>query len=198
MQFNPKQTETNSDSNRRLKTCGSKGVLCGFLLSALLFCHVHAAGISLPIQYELTFGWNPAQSPAVTGYKLHYGTATGDNTKTVDLGNVSSAIIPGFVSGVTYYFAITAYNSSGQEGAPSDEIIYGRDVPGIRLPQFSSGKFMLNLTGPANGMLDVEATTDFKTWTVIDTVTLGTSGALNFNDTNAAAFSRRFYRTRQF
>jgi len=34
------------------------------------------------------------------------------------------------------------------------------------------------------------------TWTVIGTATVGATGSLDFTDTNAASFSKRFYRTR--
>jgi len=52
------------------------------------------------------------------------------------------------------------------------------------------------VTGPVGHTYDIQATQDFVTWTVIGIVTMGASGTLNFTDTNAAAFSRRFYRTR--
>jgi hypothetical protein len=43
---------------------------------------------------------------------------------------------------------------------------------------------------------DIKATEDFTAWTVIGTVTLGASGSLDFTDTNAASFPKRFYRAR--
>jgi hypothetical protein len=53
------------------------------------------------------------------------------------------------------------------------------------------------VTGPINHTYDIQATQDFKTWKVIGTVMVGASGSLDFTDTNAASFSRRFYRTRE-
>jgi hypothetical protein len=52
------------------------------------------------------------------------------------------------------------------------------------------------VTGPISHTYDIQATQDFKTWTVIGTVTVGTNGSAVFTDTNAPSFSRRFYRTR--
>ena len=52
------------------------------------------------------------------------------------------------------------------------------------------------MTGPIGHTYDILATQDFVTWTVIGTVTVGASGSLDFTDTNAASFSKRFYRTR--
>jgi hypothetical protein len=59
-----------------------------------------------------------------------------------------------------------------------------------------AGQFILTVTGQVSHTYDIQATQDFKTWTVIGTVTVGATGLLNFTDTNAASFSRRFYRTR--
>jgi hypothetical protein len=57
-------------------------------------------------------------------------------------------------------------------------------------------QFILTVTGQVSHTYDIQATQDFKTWTVIGTVTVGTTGSLNFTDTNAPSFSKRFYRTR--
>jgi hypothetical protein len=51
------------------------------------------------------------------------------------------------------------------------------------------------VTGTVGHTYDILATQDFKAWTVIGTVTVGASGTINFTDTNAPSFSRRFYRT---
>jgi hypothetical protein len=60
----------------------------------------------------------------------------------------------------------------------------------------TGGQFILTVNGPVGHTYDIQATQDFKTWTDIGTATVGAGGSLNFTDTNAASFSRRFYRTR--
>jgi len=69
-------------------------------------------------------------------------------------------------------------------------------LPGVQLRVTPTRQFILTVTGQIGHTYDIQATQDFKTWTVIGTVTVGASGSLNFTDTNAASFSRRFYRTR--
>ena len=59
-----------------------------------------------------------------------------------------------------------------------------------------ASQFILTVTGQVGHTYDIQATQDFKTWTVIGTVTVGATGLLNFTDTNAPSFSMRFYRTR--
>ena len=68
--------------------------------------------------------------------------------------------------------------------------------PAVQFSVTPTRQFILTVTGPVGHTYDIQATQDFITWTVIGTVTVGASGSLNFTDTNAASFSRRFYRTR--
>ena len=56
---------------------------------------------------------------------------------------------------------------------------------------------VLTVTGQIGLKYDILATQDFKTWIVIGAVTLGSSGSVDFVDTNAANFARRFYSTQQ-
>jgi hypothetical protein len=69
-------------------------------------------------------------------------------------------------------------------------------VSGVQLRVTPTKQFVLTVTGPVGHTYDIQATQDFKTWTVIGTATVGAGGTLNFTDTNAASYSRRFYRTR--
>jgi hypothetical protein len=68
--------------------------------------------------------------------------------------------------------------------------------PSVQVRVTPARQFILTVTGQVSHTYDVQATQDFKTWTVIGTMTVGASGSLDFTDTNAASFSRRFYRTR--
>ena len=71
----------------------------------------------------------------------------------------------------------------------------GLPVPGMQLRVTPTRQFILTVNGPVGQAYKIQATQDFKTWTVIGTVTVGASGSSVFTDTNAASFSRRFYRT---
>jgi hypothetical protein len=69
-------------------------------------------------------------------------------------------------------------------------------LPKVQVSVTPVRQFILTVTGQVGHTYDIQATQDFKTWTVIGTMTVGATGLLNFTDTNAASFSRRFYRTR--
>lgn len=65
---------------------------------------------------QASLAWNASSSTTVTGYKVHYGTASGSYSTRVDVGNTLSATVPNLTSGTKYYFAVTAYNSAGESG----------------------------------------------------------------------------------
>ena len=70
-------------------------------------------------------------------------------------------------------------------------------LPGVQFRITPAKQFILTVAGQTGHRYDIQATQDFKTWTVIGTVTMGAGGSLDFTDTNAAGFSKRFYRTRE-
>jgi hypothetical protein len=59
----------------------------------------------------------------LAGYKVHYGTTSGDYTQTVAVNNagLTRYVLDNLKSG-TYYFAITAYNAQGTESTLSGEL----------------------------------------------------------------------------
>ncbi len=67
-------------------------------------------------------GWVENPVSDVAGYRVHYGTASRNYQIHVDAGTFTSIEIDSLSSGTTYYFAVTAYDYSGNESAYSQEI----------------------------------------------------------------------------
>jgi hypothetical protein len=65
-----------------------------------------------------TDGSTPAD---LSGYKVYFGTSSGTYGAPINVGNVTSYTVTGLGSG-TYYFAVTAYNTSGDESGFSNEV----------------------------------------------------------------------------
>lgn len=61
----------------------------------------------------VTLAWDPNSEPDIAGYKLSYGTTSGQYTTTVDVGHVTTHTLTNLAGGVTYYFVLQAYNASG-------------------------------------------------------------------------------------
>ncbi len=78
---------------------------------------------------SLTLSWsepsfNADGSPLsgdLTGYIIYYGSDSGNYTESVDIGNIRSASVSDLMSG-TWCFAVTAYDSVGNESDLSEEI----------------------------------------------------------------------------
>lgn len=70
---------------------------------------------------SVALGWDPV--PSVAGYRLYYGATSRQYTNFVE-GPVTTNTVSGLASGVTYYFAVTAYNELGIESGFSSEISY--------------------------------------------------------------------------
>src|SRR5437899_9464718 len=73
---------------------------------------------------SVTLAWNPDSETNISNYNLYYGGASGVYTNSVNVGNVTNCTVAGLQSAATYYFAVTADNTSGLESPPSNEISY--------------------------------------------------------------------------
>src|SRR4029434_8853291 len=59
---------------------------------------------------SVTLAWNPNSETNLAGYKLFYGTASRTYSGFVSLGSATTTgTINNLQSGLTYYFAVTAY-----------------------------------------------------------------------------------------
>lgn len=71
---------------------------------------------------SVTLAWDPSvPSTNVAGYFLYYGGAIGSYTNRFDVGLPTSGVVSNLVAGTTYYFAVTAHDSSGLESGYSNE-----------------------------------------------------------------------------
>ncbi len=76
---------------------------------------------------SITLAWDPPTTKTdgspltdLAGYIVYYGTASQNYTNSFDVGNFTSASIGNIAPG-TWYFAVTAYDSSGYESDFSEE-----------------------------------------------------------------------------
>lgn len=148
-------------------------------------------------QANVTLAWSSSSDPVVAGYNIYYGGASGVYTNKISVGTATNLTISNLIEGAEYYFVATTYSAAGAESSFSSEVSYIVPIlpPGVKFRITPTKQFILTVTGIIGHIYEVLATQDFKTWTVIGTATVGVSGSLDFIDTNAANFSRRFYRT---
>ena len=105
------------------------------LLSLALFVLPLPAAHSAPVDLQ----WDPNPEPELVGYKIYWGTSSGNYTSSIDVGNTTNYTIEGLDEGRTYYFAATAYDGSNNESGYSNQISYTvpyTDTDGDGVPDY--------------------------------------------------------------
>jgi hypothetical protein len=175
-----------------------------FLLQVVSFpTKLHASG-TIHTQ-SLTLAWDPSTDQVVVGYRLYQGAESQVYTNVLNMNDSVTAVIDGLVPGVTYYFAVTAYDESGLESAFSGEISY--TVPtGDLISPGSDPKLCMQLnpfnqavlTGVAPaGVYAVLASQDLTSWSAIATISTTIEGSFQFTDPAGPTTPFRFYRLQQ-
>jgi hypothetical protein len=111
------------------------------LCSALVPAFALAGGVRL--------SWNPNQEPDLEGYRVFCGYSSRSYSMTMTVGRVTSMDISGLSPGVTCYFAVRAFDFSGNESPYSDEVSVTMPVSTQEQPG-SGGTG----TGTGSGVLD--------------------------------------------
>ena len=89
-------------------------ILLLFALCIMPLCAAQAASVDLE--------WDPNTEPQLAGYKIYWGTSSGNYASSKNVGNTTVCTITGLDEGKTYYFAATAYDGTGAESGYSNQI----------------------------------------------------------------------------
>jgi PKD repeat protein len=81
---------------------------------------------------QASLAWNANTDPAVAGYMVSYGQASGTYTSKIDAGKQVTSTVPGLLEGKTYYYVVTAYDlartESGYSNQASSSVPYSTPV----------------------------------------------------------------------
>ena len=105
-------------------------------VAALLLITLYPVRVVYPAQ--VTLEWEASSDPDVAGYNIYQGTYSRDYDESMDAGNWTSATIADLEDNETYYFAVTAYNSVGDESGYSNEVCLNCATVDTTTPEVSS------------------------------------------------------------
>jgi hypothetical protein len=138
--------------------------------------------------------WNSNPDPSVTGYNVYYGGATRAYTNMLSVGNTTNAEVGGLIEGRTYFFAVTAYDSFGNESDYSAETAYL--VPGflVLTPGTHPGDpIRVQFPVAPAHWYELQVSGDLRSWTTV-WQTLGVSNNWVEFDAPVATTGAQFYR----
>ena len=90
------------------------------LIINLLILFVLTTQISYAAAINLE--WDANSEEDLAGYKIYYGTSSGNYGTPISVGKISASELSGLTEGTTYYVAITAIDTSDNESEKSDEV----------------------------------------------------------------------------
>ena len=105
----------------RLFPCSLRPAPCAlyFFLTMIFF-------LSTPVQSaQVTLQWDPNLEEDVAGYRVYYGTSSGNYSHYLDAGKTTTCTVSDLQDGIPYYFAATAYDTAFAESEFSSEVVYG-------------------------------------------------------------------------
>ena len=87
---------------------------------------------------QVQLEWDRSLDPNIAGYKVYYGTRSGDYSYVVDVGCTTSCVIAGLEDKRTYFFAAKAYDGFRTESDFSNEVYYFAPKRPKPQPRFAS------------------------------------------------------------
>lgn len=71
---------------------------------------------------SIQLAWDKAPDEKVTGYKILFGTQSGNYSSSMSVGNQTTATLTGLERGTKYYIVTVAVDAQGNQSRPSNEI----------------------------------------------------------------------------
>lgn len=90
-----------------------------FFLTLVFFLSSHVQSAQVTLQ------WDPNPEADLAGYRVYYGTSSGNYSRSLDVGNTTTCTVSNLQDGIPYYFAATAYDTTFAESEFSSEVVYG-------------------------------------------------------------------------
>ena len=100
--------------------CKKNKVKRPFIALTIIFLLYCLPGLSFAD--SVVVSWDPNAEEDLMGYKIYYGSSPRTYTTVIDVGNVNEYLVENLSEGLTYYFAISAYDTVYNESDYSVEV----------------------------------------------------------------------------
>ena len=104
----------------------------------------------------VTLSWGASTESDLAGYKVYYGASPrtgicppGGYPSSVNAGNVTTYTVGGLANGQTYYFSVSAYDTSGNESCFSSEVSQATPITTITPPTIMT-PLTISITSPVS------------------------------------------------
>ena len=139
-----------------------------------------------------SIAWDPVLDADLQGYRVYYGTSPAAYTQSLDVLNVTQTTIPGLTDCTTYYFAVKAYDTAGNESTTFSNQVQGwsRPVVSSSTPSAAEAGRTLSLTIAGSNFAPGAAALFANAGITVTSTTVNACGQLTLNVTvagNAAA-----------
>ena len=89
-----------------------------------MVCLIFSISAQSAYSSQVTLAWDANNENNLAGYIVYYGTRSGYYANSIDVGNTTQYTISNLQAGVTYYIAVSAYNTDDYESDYSQELVY--------------------------------------------------------------------------
>ena len=72
----------------------------------------------------VTLAWDANSETDLAGYRVYVGQESGKRTTSFEAGRATTITLENLTAGATYYVSVTAYNTTGLESLPSEEVSF--------------------------------------------------------------------------
>jgi Big-like domain-containing protein/HYR domain-containing protein/fibronectin type III domain protein len=72
---------------------------------------------------SIVIAWDPSTNANTVGYRIHYGTASGQYGTTIAVGDLTLYRLDNLTAGQTYYLIVDAYTPDGATSGASNELV---------------------------------------------------------------------------
>jgi endoglucanase len=147
----------------------------------------------------ITLKWNANTEANLAGYTVYSGTNSHSYNKSNFVGNVTTNTPTGLIAGTTYFFAITAKNTAGQESDFSNEAVVSMPAvlgqPVQASTQLAAGKIKLTWTSSISSLYRVYYKTNLAdpVWKPLTADLLAAGPTTSWTDPSLPQGPSRFY-----